>query len=154
MTLWRRQFLNTCYQLAQSILDRFCASRKGGTVGGCVHHSGWQCMVAIASACRKTLVNTRWAMCLLSCTKGHRAFHLVGSQYHFRQLLVRGVFSGQRSLTIERSLMSGCVQGHEPTENVSLKLWLKFPVLAPNRSGNTDQGRHPVTSLSLLLLNS
>ena len=25
-------------------------------------------------------------------------------------------------LTIERPLMSGCVQGHEPTENMSVKL--------------------------------
>ena len=32
-----------------------------------------------------------------------------------------GVFSGQRALTTERSLMSGCVQGREPTENVSIK---------------------------------
>ena len=28
------------------------------------------------------------------------------------------------------SLMSGCCQGHEPTQNVSKKFWLKFPVLA------------------------
>ena len=28
--------------------------------------------------------------------------------------LDRGVFSGQRALTIERSLMSRCGQGHEP----------------------------------------
>ena len=32
-----------------------------------------------------------------------------------------GAFSGRRALTIERLLMSGCVQGREPTENVSIK---------------------------------
>ena len=38
------------------------------------------------------------------------------------QLLVAGALSGWRALTIECSLMSGCGQGHEPTENVSIKL--------------------------------
>ena len=34
---WRRQFLATCYQLAQYVLKiGSCASRKGGTGGG-----GW-----------------------------------------------------------------------------------------------------------------
>ena len=28
-----------------------------------------------------------------------------------------GVFSGRRALTIERSVMSGCGQGHEPAKN-------------------------------------
>ena len=32
-----------------------------------------------------------------------------------------GAFSGRRALTIEHSLMSGCVQGCEPTQNVSIK---------------------------------
>ena len=44
------------------------------------------------------------------------------------------VLAGWRDLTIESSL-SGCDQGHEPTEIASKKLWLKFPVLAPSRSG-------------------
>ena len=30
-----------------------------------------------------------------------------------------GVFTGRRALTTECSLISGCVQGYEPTENVS-----------------------------------
>ena len=59
---------------------------------------------AVAAACRKALVNAGWAICLLSCTNGRS---LVGSQF--------------RALTIERSLMSGCVQGLELTENVSIK---------------------------------
>ena len=54
-----------------------------------------------------------------------------------------GGFAGWRTLTIESSLMSGCSYGHEPTENVTMKYWLKFPVLAPRRSGNTDQRRYP-----------
>ena len=33
-----------------------------------------------------------------------------------------GTFSGRRALAIEGLLMSGCVQGHEPTENGSIKL--------------------------------
>ena len=38
--------------------DRFCASRKRGTGGGgWVHRSVWQCMVAVAAAYRKALVN-------------------------------------------------------------------------------------------------
>ena len=54
-----------------------------------------------------------------------------------------GAFSGRRALTIEHSLMSGCVQGREPTENMSIKPQLKFPVLASSRSENTDHGRYP-----------
>ena len=38
--------------------DRFCTSRKAGTgEGEWVHCSGWQCMVAVAAAYRKVLVN-------------------------------------------------------------------------------------------------
>ena len=39
-----------------------------------------KCMVAVAAACRKTLVNDGWAICLLSSTNGCRkcSFHLVG----------------------------------------------------------------------------
>ena len=29
-----------------------------------------------------------------------------------------GVFSGRRALTIERSVMIGCGQGHEPAKNI------------------------------------
>ena len=64
--------------------DRFCASRKGGTgKGGWMHHSSWQCMVVVAAAYRKALVNTRWAICLLSCTNRQRkcSVHLVGTPF-------------------------------------------------------------------------
>ena len=54
-----------------------------------------------------------------------------------------GAFAGQRVLTIERLLMSGCGQVHYPQENVSKKIWLKFPMQAPSRSGNTDQRKYP-----------
>ena len=61
--------------------DGFCASRKGGIGGGgWVHRSASQCMVAVAAACRKALVNDGWAICLLSYTNRCRkcSFHLVG----------------------------------------------------------------------------
>ena len=37
-----------------------------------VHHSASKCMVVVAAACRKPLVNDEWAICLVSCTKGRR----------------------------------------------------------------------------------
>ena len=52
-----------------------------------------------------------------------------------------GAFSGQRALTIERSVMSGCGQGHEPAKNLRRKLWIKFLGLTPGRSGNTSERR-------------
>ena len=52
-----------------------------------------------------------------------------------------GVFSGQRALTIEHSVMSGCGQGHEPANNFLRKLWIKFLGLTPGRSGNTGERR-------------
>ena len=57
--------------------------------------------------------------------------------WHFRQPLVWRSILWSEALTIQHLLMSGCGQGHEPTENVSIKLWLKFPVLAPSRCENT-----------------
>ena len=74
-------------------------------------------MMAVVAASRKALVNDRWAICLLSCTNGcrKRSFHLVGTPF-----LV--IWQLRRAQTIEHSLMSGCVQGREPTENVSIKL--------------------------------
>ena len=35
-----------------------------------------------------------------------------------RDSISGGAFFSRRALTIEGSLMNGCVQGHEPTENV------------------------------------
>ena len=46
-------------------------------------------------------------------------------------------------MTIESLVMSGCGQGHEPTENGSKKLCLKFPVLAPSRSRNRTKEKYP-----------
>ena len=54
-----------------------------------------------------------------------------------------GAFTGQRALIIESSPMSGHGLDPEPTTNVSKKVWLKFPVLVPSRSRNTDQRRYP-----------
>ena len=56
---WRRQVLAALLSVgAICFEDRFCASRKGGTGGGgWVHRPALQCMVAVAAACRKALVN-------------------------------------------------------------------------------------------------
>ena len=56
-----------------------------------VHHSGWQCMVAVASGYKKGLVSTGWPVFLLSCTNERRkwSFHLVGAPFlAFRRLSV------------------------------------------------------------------
>ena len=52
-----------------------------------------------------------------------------------------GALSGQRAITIERSLMSGCSQGHELVKNMWKKLWLKVPGLTRSRSRNTGDKR-------------
>ena len=82
---WHRLTLAMLSVGAISFEDRFCASRKGVTGGGgWVHPSGW-------SAWRLALVSAGWAICLLSCTNGHRkrSFHLVGLHFwYFRQRLV------------------------------------------------------------------
>ena len=76
------------YQLAQSILKIGSALAEGvgwGEVGG-----GWQCMVGVATGCRKALVNARWAI-LLSWTNGPKKMLLslcTGSSWHFWQLSV------------------------------------------------------------------
>ena len=64
------------------------AERVGGG-GGWVRRSGWQCIVAVAAACRKALVNAGWTICLPSCTNGCRkcSFHLVETP--FLAILVR-----------------------------------------------------------------
>ena len=73
--------------------DRFCASRKGGTGGGgWGHRCGWLCMAAVP--CRGSITG------------------LLGS------FLSGGAISGRTVLTIERSVMSGCGQGHEPAKNL------------------------------------
>ena len=47
-----------------------------------------------------------------------------------------GALSGRRAPTVERSVMSGCGQGHEPAKK---KLWITFLELTPGRSGNTGE---------------
>ena len=49
------------------------------------------------------------------------------------------MLTGQRVSIIASLLMSRRGQGHNPSENSSMKLWFKFPVLAPSRSGNINQ---------------
>ena len=48
-----------------------------GEVGGCT------ALADSAAACRKALVNTGWAICLLSCTNRRRkcSFHLVWTPF-------------------------------------------------------------------------
>ena len=80
-------------------------------------------MVAVAAACRKALVNDEWPICLLSCTVYRMLLSPCRDSIscNFKQFLSGGAFSGWRALTIERLLMSGCVQGRELTENVVMK---------------------------------
>ena len=50
-----------------------------------------------------------------------------------------GALSGRRALTIERSLMCGCGQGHELVKD----MWKEqFPGLTHSRSGNTGEKRY------------
>ena len=47
---------------------------------------------------------------------------------------------------VQRSLMSGCGQGHELVKDMWKKLWLKFAGLTHSRSGDT--GEKGATSLN------
>ena len=57
-------------------------------------------------------------------------------------MLLSDIFSSSL-LSVSHNLRNGCGQAHDPTEKTSIKLSLKFPVLAPSRSRNTDQVRYP-----------
>ena len=90
----RRQILATCLSVGAIRFEgKFCTSRKGGTGGGgWVHYSAWQCMVAVAAACRKALVNAGGPfVCFLAETDVENApFTLYGLQFwNFMQLLVQ-----------------------------------------------------------------
>ena len=88
-------------------------------------------MAAVAAGYRMGLVRAGWPVLLLSYTNECRkqSFHLVGALFLAFQAAfsLEECFLGQRVLTIERSVMSGCGQGHEPgknffTENASTKI--------------------------------
>ena len=87
MTLfWHHLTLAACYQLAQSVLEigSAVAERVGlGEMGGCTALADSACMATAATACRKALVNARWAICLPSCTNRHRkhSFHFVQAPF-------------------------------------------------------------------------
>ena len=87
--------------------------RKGliSAVGGCC---SW-----LVSA-----LSSVWSVLLLSCANGHRKRPVLspcrGSISDFLgSFQCAGAFLGRRALTIERSVMSGCGQGHEPTKKTS-----------------------------------
>ena len=79
-------------------------------------------MAASLAGCKKALVGRAGPFLTLLAQTGPRTtplstiFGLVGS------IQSGGVLAGQRVLTIESSLMSGCNWGHEPKEIVSKKL--------------------------------
>ena len=79
-------------------------------------------MVAVAAGYRMGLVSAGWPVLLLSCANGRRKryFHLVGGSISgFLGSFQSGAaFLGRKALTIERSVMSGCGQGHEPAKNL------------------------------------
>ena len=85
-------------------------------------------MAASLAGCRMALLSTGWTSYYLFGIIGHKkhSFPAVFS-------LAGGAFAGWRVLTITSLLMSVFGQGCEPHLR---KLWLKFPVLAQNRSGN------------------
>ena len=135
------------YQLAQYVLKigSALAERVGrGEVGGC-HSEGdsaWRLL-------QLAIVNARWGILPLSCTNRPKkcSFHLVGAPFDILgSFQSEGALSGQRALTIERLLMSGCGQGRELVKDMWKKLWLKFPGLTYSRSENT--GEKGVTSLN------
>ena len=108
----RHRNLAACYQLAHSVLKigSALAERVGqGEVGGCtaLADSAWRMLqLAIERAWSALegpffcfLVQTSIENCLFTCRGSISGF--VGS---FQS---GGVFSGQRALTIERSVMSG-----------------------------------------------
>ena len=78
-------------------------------------------MAAVAAGYRKGLVSAGCPAPPLSCTNEHRkrSFHLVGTLFLFflDSFQSGGAFPGRRAQTIERSVMSGCGQGHEPAKN-------------------------------------
>ena len=135
-----------CYQLAQSVLKigSAVAERVGrGEMSGC-HPEGdssWQLL--------QLDVEKPWSMpggplfCFLA-QMGLEALLLLcrGSISEiFGSFQSGGALSGRRALTIERSLMSGCGQGHELIKDMWKKLWLKFPGLTRSRSGNAGEKR-------------
>ena len=77
--------------------------------------------VALAG-CRMALVGTGWTISHLVSTDWYRNHSspyrgtVSGTVASFQS---EGAFTGQSSLTIESSPMSGCGQGHEPRENGS-----------------------------------
>ena len=79
-------------------------------------------MAAVAAGYRMGLVSTGWPALLLSCANGRRKryFHLVGGSLSgcLGSFQSGGAFLGRRALTIERLVMSGCGQGHEPAIKV------------------------------------
>ena len=78
-------------------------------------------MAAVAAGYKKGLVSAGWPALLLSCTNGRRKTVLSPCRDSISGLLGTfqpgGAFSCQRVLTIERSVMSGCGQGHEPAKH-------------------------------------
>ena len=123
---WRCQILASS-ELLQSVLKigSVLAERVGqGKVGGCttLADSAWQRLqLPVEKPCSMPCGPF---VCFHAQTGAENAsFTLQGLHFwNFRQLLVRGSVLWSEGLTIECSLMSGCVQGHEPTENVSIKL--------------------------------
>ena len=77
-------FIASILKICSALAERV---RQGG---GWVYHSGWQRMAAVTAACRKALVNARWAICLPAQTGVENApFTLYGLHFwHFRQRLV------------------------------------------------------------------
>ena len=59
------------------------------------------------------------------------------------------MLAGQRILTVDSSLASGCGQGHEPEEIASNKLLLTFLVLARKKKIWSKEGLHSLKKTSI-----
>ena len=132
-----------CYQLVQSVLKigSVLAERVGqGEVGGytVLADSAWRLLQLTIEWARSALGGPLFCF-LVQTSVESGPFTCRGSISGSFQS--GGTFLGQRTLTIECSVMSGCGQGHEPAKNFQRKLWIKFLGLTPSRSGNTSERR-------------
>ena len=79
-------------------------------------------MAAVAAGYTKGMVSAGLPAPLVSCTneRRKRSFHLVGAPFSafLGSFQSGGAFLGRRALTIERSVISGCGQDHEPAKKL------------------------------------
>ena len=85
------------------------------------HIQSFTCQSCIVTEQLVPLVLLALQNCCLSEQVMPQFFLVISMHFHLGSFQFRGAFSGQRAVTIECLLMSGCVQGRELTESVSKK---------------------------------